>query len=65
MADAHESVVKLLLEKDAEVDTKDSSSRTPLFWAAEKGYEVVEQLLLTRGALLVEDLYGLVALFTL
>jgi ankyrin repeat protein len=57
--------VQLLLEKGAEVDTKDGSGQTLLSLAAEKGYEVVEQLLLRRGALLIEDLYGLVALFTL
>ena len=44
------AVVKLLLEKGAELETKDNYSRTPLSWAAEKGYEAVVKLLLEKGA---------------
>ena len=46
-----EAVVKLLLEKGAELETKDKSySRTPLSWAAEHGHEAVVKLLLEKGA---------------
>ncbi|KFY28403.1 hypothetical protein V491_00482, partial [Pseudogymnoascus sp. VKM F-3775] len=44
----HEAVAELLLDRGAEVDAKDGSGQTPLSWAAVKGYEVVEQLLLSR-----------------
>jgi ankyrin repeat domain-containing protein 50 len=43
-------VVKLLLEKGAELESKDSNGRTPLSWAAEKGHEAVVKLLLEKGA---------------
>ena len=33
-----EAVVKLLLEKGAEADSKDEGGRTPLSYAAEEGY---------------------------
>jgi hypothetical protein len=47
----HEAVVKLLLEKGAELESKDNGSgRTPLSWAAEKGHETVVKLLLEKGA---------------
>ena len=46
----HEAVVKLLLEKGADVESKSSSSRTPLSWAAENGHEAVVKLLLEKGA---------------
>ena len=32
----HEAVVKLLLEKGADVESKDSDGQTPLSWAAEE-----------------------------
>ncbi|RDW66050.1 hypothetical protein BP6252_09685 [Coleophoma cylindrospora] len=44
------AVVKLLLEKGAEVDSKDNSGQTPMSWAAIKGYEAVVKLLLEKGA---------------
>jgi ankyrin repeat protein len=45
----HEAVVKLLLEKGAELESKDTEySRTPLLWAAEKGHEAVVKLLLEK-----------------
>jgi ankyrin repeat protein len=37
----HEAVVKLLLEKGAELESKDKDGRTPLSWAAENGHEAV------------------------
>ena len=47
----HEAVVKLLLEKGAELETKDKDyGRTPLLWAAENGHEAVVKLLLEKGA---------------
>jgi hypothetical protein len=47
----HEAIVKLLLERGAELETKDNNcGQTPLSWAAEKGHEAVVKLLLERGA---------------
>ena len=46
----HEAVVKLLLEKGADVESKSSNGRTPLSWAAENGHEAVVKLLLEKGA---------------
>jgi ankyrin repeat protein len=43
-------VVKLLLEKGADVDSKDMGGRTPLSWAARNGHEAVVTLLLEKGA---------------
>jgi ankyrin repeat protein len=34
----HAAVVKLLLEKGAELETKDDYDRTPLLWAAKNGH---------------------------
>ena len=39
--------MKLLLEKGAEPDPKDEHGRTPLWWAAEKGHEVMVKRYLT------------------
>jgi ankyrin repeat protein len=46
----HEAVVALLLEKGAELETKDSSGQTPLSWAAGSGHEAVVKLLLEKQA---------------
>jgi hypothetical protein len=47
----HEAVVKLLLEKGADIESKDSKdSRTPLLWAARNGHEAVVNLLLEKSA---------------
>jgi ankyrin repeat protein len=47
----HEPVVKLLLEKDADVESKDSQyGRTLLSWAAENGHKAVVKLLLEKDA---------------
>ena len=46
----HEAVVKLLLEKGAELEAKDEYGRTPLSWAAGNGHEAVVKLLLEKGA---------------
>jgi ankyrin repeat protein len=42
-------VVRLLLEKGASIETKDNDGRTPLWWAAENGHNVVVRLL-KKGA---------------
>ncbi|KAI0533751.1 hypothetical protein GGR58DRAFT_96693 [Xylaria digitata] len=57
----HEAVVRLLLEKGANLESKDNDKygRTPLSWAAEKGYKRVVKLLLEKGAdLEFKDKYG-------
>jgi len=43
-------VVKLLLEKGAELESKDKYGRTPLSYAAWNGHEAVVKLLLEKGA---------------
>jgi hypothetical protein len=46
----HEAVVRLLLEKSAELETKDNHyGQTPLSWAARNGHEAVVALLLEKG----------------
>ena len=42
--------MKLLLEKGAELETKDEYGQTPLSWAARNGHEAVVKLLLEKGA---------------
>jgi ankyrin repeat protein len=37
----HEAVVKLLLEKGAELESKDWEDQAPLSWAAGSGHEAV------------------------
>jgi len=55
----HEAVVKLLLERGAQIESMDVDRRTPLSWAAEKGHETVVKLLLERGAQIESrDLYN-------
>jgi ankyrin repeat protein len=50
-ANGHEAVVKVLLEKGAELESKDETwSQTPLSWAANNGHEAVVKLLLEKGA---------------
>ena len=52
-------VVKLLLEKGAELETKDNYSRTPLLYATRYRYEAVVKLLLEKGAKLeTKDKYN-------
>jgi len=43
-------VVRLLLEKGANIEARDNTGRTALHWAAERGREEVVQLLLDKGA---------------
>jgi ankyrin repeat protein len=42
--------VKLLVEKGAELDSKDEDGQTPLLWAAFFGHEAVAKLLVEKGA---------------
>jgi ankyrin repeat protein len=46
----NEAVVKLLLEHNADVQTKDKSGRTPLILASEKGFEAIARLLIDKNA---------------
>jgi ankyrin repeat protein len=43
-------VVKLLLEKGADLEAKSPNGQTPLLLATEKGHEAVVKLLLEKGA---------------
>jgi ankyrin repeat protein len=43
-------VVKLLVEKGAELEAKGDSGQTPLLYATEEGHEVVVKLLVEKGA---------------
>ena len=52
----HEAVVKLLLEKDAELES--DRGRTPLSLAAEKGHEAIVKLLLKNAELEPKDFHG-------
>ncbi|KAI9892747.1 MAG: hypothetical protein M1814_001167 [Vezdaea aestivalis] len=46
----HELIVRLLLEKGADIEAKDNSGKTALYWAARNGHETVVRLLLEEGA---------------
>jgi ankyrin repeat protein len=46
----HEAVVRLLLEKGADVEAKAKYGETALSWAAANGHEAVVRLLLEKGA---------------
>jgi len=46
----HEAVVRLLLEKGADIEAKDEFEETALIKAAEYGYEAIVRLLLEKGA---------------
>ncbi|RBR25720.1 uncharacterized protein FIESC28_01473 [Fusarium coffeatum] len=47
----HYTVVKLLLNKGAEIEAKDSEyGLTPLLWAVRNGYKAVVEILLEKGA---------------
>jgi len=56
---SHKAVVKLLLEKGTELESKPRIGRTSLSWAAGNGHEAVVKLLIEKGAELEsEDDYG-------
>jgi ankyrin repeat protein len=42
--------MRLLLNRDADIKSKDCLSQTPLSWAAERGHKAVVQQLLDKGA---------------
>ena len=46
----NEAIVKLLVEKGAELESKDNDGRTSLSWAVEIGREAVVKLLVEKGA---------------
>jgi hypothetical protein len=46
----HTEIVQLLVEKGADIDSKDGSGRTALLWAAEKGHKEIVQILVEKGA---------------
>ena len=46
----HEAVVKLLVEKGADLESKDRDGQTPLSLAAMNGHEAVVKLLVEKGA---------------
>jgi ankyrin repeat protein len=46
----HQKIVQLLIEKSANVKSKDRFSQTPLSWAAEIGHQEIVQLLIEKGA---------------
>lgn len=48
--DGHDTSVKALLEKCANIEPHSVHGLTPLSWAAEKGHETVVKLLLKTGA---------------
>ncbi|KAI0205233.1 hypothetical protein F4808DRAFT_277961 [Astrocystis sublimbata] len=50
LTNRHKEVVQLLLDKGADVESKDKSGRTPLSWAAENEYAAIVQLLLDKKA---------------
>jgi len=50
IANGHEVVARLLLNKGANVEARDNSGRMPLSGAAEQGQEAVVKLLLEKGA---------------
>ena len=45
-----EAVLKLLLDKNANVESSDKDGRTPLSWAAEKSHVAIVKLLLDKNA---------------
>ncbi|KAI8632076.1 hypothetical protein F5Y19DRAFT_472961 [Xylariaceae sp. FL1651] len=50
LANGHKETVQLLLDRGADIESKDRFGQTPLSWAAEKGQKETVQLLLDRGA---------------
>jgi ankyrin repeat protein len=45
----HETVVKLLLDKDADIESTDYGGRTPLSWAAGNKHKEIVKLVLKQG----------------
>tara|TARA_B100000683_G_scaffold114242_1_gene112397 strand:+ start:3435 stop:3869 length:435 start_codon:yes stop_codon:yes gene_type:complete len=49
-AAANKETVELLIDKGADINAKDDTGGTPLFWAALEGNEEVAELLIRQGA---------------
>ncbi|KAJ5291436.1 hypothetical protein N7478_000687 [Penicillium angulare] len=47
-----EAVVKVQLERDAVIDSRDSEGRTPLSWAAQNGHQIIVEQLVEKGAVI-------------
>jgi ankyrin repeat protein len=47
-ANAHETVMKLLFDKGADLNSKNNDGRTLLLWTAENGHEAVIRFLMKR-----------------
>ncbi|OBT95161.1 hypothetical protein VE01_07603 [Pseudogymnoascus verrucosus] len=45
-SEGHTAIIELLLERDADINSKDLYGRTPLLWAARGGHEAAVKLLL-------------------
>lgn len=58
-----DAIVKLLLEKEADVNFRDVYQRTPLSWAAKNGHETVAMLLGNGADVNSKDNYGWSPLF--
>jgi ankyrin repeat protein len=59
----HEEVVRLVLEKGADVNVKDAFGSTALSGAAERGHAAIVQLLLEKADINAKDVCGQTALF--
>jgi ankyrin repeat protein len=46
----HKAMMRLLIDKGANIEAKDEDGRTPLWWAARKGHEAMVRLLIDKGA---------------
>jgi hypothetical protein len=49
-SEGHRDIVALLVEHGADVNLRDSSGHTALYWARAKGYDDISQLLIQAGA---------------
>jgi hypothetical protein len=49
-SEGHRDIVALLIEHGADVNLRDSSGHTALYWARAKGNEDISQLLVQAGA---------------
>jgi hypothetical protein len=49
-------VTRNLLEKTVDIDVRDTNSRTPLSWAAERGHDAIVQFLLATGKVDVDSM---------
>jgi ankyrin repeat protein len=54
--------VRLLLDKGADIESKDKYGRTALQFAAFKCHDAIGRIFVLKGASSAEDCYGLLAL---